>query len=78
MLVATALWELALTSTLHRALRRIADVVSLGCLVLLADGRLPMARSIGMAGIPLFAHAGLKKTTPPPLPCAIENPGFGS
>ena len=27
-----------------------------------------------MAGIPLLAHGRRKKITPPPLPCAIENP----
>ena len=49
----------------------------LGFLVLLAGGRLPMAWPIGMAGIPLFAHAGLKKRLRRPSPALLKAPGFG-
>ena len=43
----------------------------LGFLMLLAGGRLPMAWPIGMAGIPLFAHAGLKKILRRPSPAPL-------
>ena len=57
----TALWVLALSSTPDRALRQIAYLY-LGCLVLLAGGRLSMARLVGMAGIPFFAPRAQRPT----------------